>query len=143
LKAVIPFLVLLIGFASCSEQPVRVDLLTENGKEISFELAAEEEVTFYAEIEIAYQIKPLFVYHCSFYKDGVFMVEGGVDPLISKGKEEESFTVKDGVTHWKFRRKLEGNLMATTDGIYSIKTTFLKNKQADLKIMKANIVFTK
>jgi hypothetical protein len=143
MKALILFLVVLIGFTSCGDKAVSVDLLTENGKEISVELAAKEVVTLYAEMEIEYEIKPLFIYHCSFYKEGIFIVEGGVDPLITKKNEQESLTVKDGITHWKFRGQLDGHLTATSDGVYSIKTTFIKNKQADLKIIKANIVFIK
>jgi hypothetical protein len=142
-KKIILFLVVLICFIACGNKTVSVDLLTENGKEIYFELAKQEVVNMYAEIEIEYKVKPLFIFHCSFYKDSVFLVEGGTDPLVTLKNEQESLTIKDGITHWKFYGKLDGNLSANNAGVYSIKTTFLKNKQEDLKIIRANIVFIK
>jgi hypothetical protein len=143
MKRCLSFLLFIVLLNSCGEKEHRIDLLTENGKEIIFELAAEEVVNLYAEIEIEYKVKPDFVYHCSFRKDDVLMFEGGVDPLVTTANTLDSLTVKDGITHWSFYGKLEGNLTAMTYGVYSIKTTFIKNKQEDLKIIKANIVFTK
>ena len=139
----LPFLLFIILLSSCGEKEHRIDLLTENGKEIVFELNAEEVVELYAEIEMSYKVKPNFVYHCSFSKDNVLMFEGGVDPLVTTENKLDSLSIKDGITYRNIYGKLEGNLMAMTYGVYSIKTTFIKNKQEDLKILKANIVFTK
>ena len=141
MRFIIPLLIFIL-ISSCKKE-VRVDLLSENGKEVFFNLEKDEIVNLYTEINITYKEKPLFVYHCSFKQDDLLMFEGGTDPLITIENEKEELKVIDGITHWKFFGKLDGNLTAKKDGVYSIKTTFLKNKQQDLKISKAEIVFTR
>ncbi len=140
------FLLLVVAFVliSCDGELVRVDLLKENSKEVFFDLEAEEVVDLYVDIDISFKEKPLFVYHCEFNQDSVLLFEGGTDPLIATLKEDESkVTTKDGITHWKFYGKLDGNLKATSKGGYSIRTTFLKNEKPNLEIKKAEIVFVK
>ena len=71
------------------------------------------------------------------------LFEGGTDPLITTENKDESIVIKNGITHWRFYGKLDGNLTATMNGEYSIKTTFLKNKEPNLKINKVDIVLVK
>ena len=140
------FILFVIGIVliSCDRELTRIDLLKENSKEVFFDLEAEEVIDLYVDIDIFFKQKPLFVYHCELKEDGVLLFEGGTDPLITSFNENElKVTTKDGVTHWKFYGKLDGDLKATNKNRYSIKTTFLKNEDPNLKIKKAEIVFLK
>jgi len=140
------FLLFLIPFVlmSCDRELSRVDLLNENAKEVFFNLDAEEIVELYVDIDIEFKQEPLFVYHCELNQNGILLFEGGTDPLKTTLKENElKVTTADGITHWQFYGKLDGDLKASTKGVYSIKTTFLKNQEPNLKIKKAEIVFVK
>lgn len=128
---------------SCEQELARVNLLQNNSKEIFFELENEEVVNLYVNIDVEYQENPSFVYHCEFYQGGFLLFEGGTDPLVTTENKSESLVTKNGITHWKFYGKLDGNLTASMDGEYSIKTTFLKNDNPNVKIHKAEIVLVK
>ena len=132
-----------VTLLSCEQEVYRVDLLQNNSKEIFFKLEKEEVINLYADIDIEYKEKPSFIYHCEFNQGGGMLFEGGTDPLITTENKDESIVIKNGITHWRFYGKLDGNLTATMNGEYSIKTTFLKNKEPNLKINKVDIVLVK
>lgn len=142
MKCLISILILLT-LISCEQEIGRVDLINDNSKEIFFLLAADDEVSFYADIDIQYKEKPLFVYECEAYQGGLLLFKGGTDPLNTKNNQREEKNVVNGITNWKFYGKLEGTLKANMDGEYSVKTTFVRNEKEDLKIKKAEIVFIK
>ena len=135
--------ILAVCLFSCQEEIARVDLLKNNSEEIFFTLAKGEVVDLYADMDIEYKVKPLFVFDCEFYQGGFVLFKGGTDPLLTTGNQNESKEVTGGMTHWKYYGKLQGNITADMDGEYSIKTTFLKNNKPNLKINKAEIVFVK
>ena len=144
MKKTFILLVVAIISISCDRELARVDLLKENSKEVFFDLEAEEVIDLYVDIDIVFKETPLFVYHCALKQDGSLLFEGGTDPLTTTLNENESkVTTIDGLTHWKFFGKLDGDLKASKDDIYSIKTTFLKNEDPNLIVKKAQIVFLK
>ena len=135
--------VLSLLLLACEEEIGRLDLRSHNTEEIVFDLEKDREVKFWTEIDIEYREKPLFVYDFEFFKGEEFMLKGGTDPLVTMNNKNETLTTKDGVTHWKFYGRLDGNFVPKSDGIYTFKTTFVKNNKPDLKINKAEIVFVK
>ncbi len=137
------FTILSLLLISCSQEVGRVDLLQDNGKTIEFKLEAGETIELYTEMDIEYLDQPLFVYQCEFFKDNEPLFSGGTDPLITTEKTKDVLTLKDGITHWSFYGKLDGNVTADTAGNYAIKTTFIKNNAQGVKINKAAIVFVK
>ncbi len=139
------FLLLFTSFFlfSCDQEIGRVDLISSNSKELVFDLKKDETVSFYAEMDIEYKEKPLFVFNCEAYYNNNQLFVGGTDPLATSENKNEKFEVLNGITHWKFFGKLDGNLTVLQDGKYTIITTFVKNNKEDLKINKAEIVFVK
>jgi hypothetical protein len=135
----ISFLFILLSFISCNRPDVKVNLLTNNSKEIQFQLEKGDVVNLYSNIDIEYKEKPLFVYHCQFYFEDSLLFEGGTDPLVIK----DTLLIENSLGVLKLYGKLDGNLTASKQGLYSIKTTFVKNKSIDLKINKAEIVFVR
>ena len=137
---------LLIGFLSillfsCEEEIGKIDLTKKNSGEIKFELEKDREVKFWTNIDIEYVEKPLFVYDFEFYKGEEYLLKGGTDPLITTNNKDELLTVKDGISHWEFYGKLDGNFIPKSDGVFTFKATFVRNNKPDLKINKAEIVF--
>lgn len=128
---------------SCDEEIGRLDLTKNNTGEIEFELEKDREVKIWTDMDIEYKEKPLFVYDFEFYRGEEFLLKGGTDPLTTTNNKDEELTTKEGITHWKFYGKLEGNFIPKSDGVYTFKTTFIKNNKPDLKINKAEIVFVK
>ena len=128
---------------SCEQEIGRLNLLDSNSAEITFELEKDRVVNLYTTMDIEYKEKPLFVYDFEFYKGEKYLLKGGTDPLITTNKKDELLTVKDGITHWKYYGKLDGNFIPKSDGVYTFKITFIKNNKPNLKINKAEIVFVK
>lgn len=128
---------------SCEEEIGRLDLTQNNTGEIQFELEKDREVKFWTNIDIEYKEKPLFVYDFEFYKGDEYLLKGGSDPLVTMNNKDEVLTTKNGITHWKFYGKLDGNFVPKSDGKYTFKATFVRNNRPDLKINKAEIVFIK
>lgn len=135
-KSTFIFLVFL-SFFSCNEPVIRVDLLTNNSNEIHFQLEKRDVVNLYSDIDFEYTKKPLVVIHCQFYFKDCLLFEGGTDPLVIN----DTILIEKRNDGLKLYGKLDGNLKATKDGVYSIKTRFVKNNSLDLKINKADIVF--
>jgi len=128
---------------SCEKEIGRIDIDKNNPTKISFSLKKDREVKFFTDIDIEYKEKPLFVYDFEFYKGDEFLMKGGTDPLTTMNNKDELLETKNGITHWKFYGKLEGNFVPKVDGNYTFKITFVKNNHPDLKINKAEIVFVK
>ncbi len=137
------FLTIVLISCGGNNEVGRFDLLKQNHAEFKITLDAEEEVLLFADIDITYKEKPPLVFNCDFYRNGEYLFGGGTDPLMTTENSNDTKTINDGITHWKFYGKLEGSLTATEKGNYRIITTLLKNKQVDLKINKAEIVFVK
>ena len=137
------FILISILLFSCEEEIGRLDLIQNKTVEIEFELEKDREVRFWTNIDIEYKEKPLFVYDFEFYKGDEYLLKGGTDPLVTMNNKEESLITKDGITHWKFYGKLDGNFIPKSDGVYTFKTTFVRNQKPGLKINKAEIVFVK
>ena len=128
---------------ACDKEIGRIDHTNNTVGKIQLDLKKDKEVRIWTEIDIEYKGKPLFVYDFGFYKGNQFLLKGGTDPLVCINKKNESLITKNGITHWKFYGKLEGNFIPKEDTIFTFKTTFIKNKRPDLKINKAVIVFVK
>jgi hypothetical protein len=128
---------------SCEKEIGKIDLTKNNVGEITFELEKDREVKFWTNMDVEYKKKPLFVYDFEFYKGDEYLLKGGTDPLATVNNKDETITIKDSITHWKFYGKLEGSFIPKSDGIYTFKTTFIKNNKPDLKVNKAEIVFLK
>lgn len=137
------FLIIVIITTSCKEDDVRVDLLNNNSKAVEFELDFDEVVSFYADIDIEYKVKPDLIYHCAFLRNGEPIFDGGVDAFVTTENLYDTLFVENGITHQKFYGKLEGNLTGERYGVYSVKTRLIKNNHPDLKINKADIVFVR
>jgi len=146
MKNKIKYIVGIVGslfLFSCEQEIARVDLINDNSKEIVFELKKDETINFYTEMNIEYKEKPLFVFNCEAYYENSQLFQGGTDPLVTLENKNDKQDVINGVTHWKFFGKLDGDLKAIQDGKYTIKTTFIKNSEKGLKINKVEIVFIK
>ncbi|PCI96391.1 MAG: hypothetical protein COB15_10245 [Flavobacteriales bacterium] len=137
------WVVISLLFFSCENEIGRVDLLKNNAEEVQFELQEGDVISLYTEIDIEYIKKPLFVYQFEFFKDGYPLYSGGIDPLVTTENKNETYSEKDGIVQWKFYGKLQGEFKADTTAIYSIKPSFIKNKEEGLKINKADIFFVK
>lgn len=133
--------IIAILFFSCENEIGRIDFTNKDKGEIQFDLEKDREVKIWTEIDIEYIEKPLFVYDFEFYKGDEFLLKGGTDPLVAMNKRDEVLTTEGGRSHWKFYGKIEGNFIAKEDGRYTFKTTFIKNKNPDLKINKIAVVF--
>ncbi len=142
-KFLLILFLLSIVLISCEKEIGRIDLLKNNSEEIGFKLQKGDVINLYTDIDIEYKEKPLFVYECEFYYDEKILFKGGTDPLLTQNNQKESKVTIDGITHWKFYGKLQGNIIADMAGEYAIKTTFVRNNKPDLKINKAEIVFVK
>lgn len=143
MKIAVSFILISFLLISCEEEIGRLDLTQKNSGELSFDLEKHREVKIWTNMDIEYQEKPLFVYDFEFYKGKEFLLKGGTDPLVTTNNKNESLTTKDGITHWKFYGKLDGNFIPKADGNYTFKITFIKNNHPDLKINKAEVVFVK
>ncbi len=130
-------------FVSCENEVGRIDLLKNNPADFEIELKKGETLNLYTDMDIEYREKPQFVYDCEFYLGDVYLFKGGTDPLLTTENQNESLVEINGIKHWKYYGKLEGNLTAEKDGKYVIKTTFVKNNKPELKINKAEIIFLK
>ena len=138
-----PFILISFLLISCEEEIGRLDLTHKNLGELSFELEKHQEVKIWTNMDIEYQEKPLFVYDFEFYKGKEFLLKGGTDPLVTTNNKNETLITKNGITHWKFYGKLDGNFIPKADGNYTFKVAFIKNNSPDLKINKAELVFVK
>ncbi len=143
MRYIVSLLVVVLIMSSCQQDEIRMDLLQINQKNVEFELGAQEEIQFFADIDIEFRKKPDLVYHCDFYFEGKPLYSGGVDPLNTTDNLDDTLLVNDGITHWKFYGKLEGSLIGHQLGVYTIKTQLIKNNDPNLKINKADIVFVK
>ena len=143
MKNFLLILVTSLFLLSCEKEIGKIDLTETHTAEITFELEKDREVKFWTNMDVEYKNKPLFVYDFEFYKGEEYLLKGGTDPLVTTNNKNETLTTKDGITHWKFYGKLDGSFIPKTDGIYTFKTTFIKNNKPGLKINKAEIVFIK
>lgn len=142
MKTVIVVLFSLILF-SCTEEIMRMDLTKSEQQSISIECEKHRQVDFYLDCDIEFAKYPEMVLDFEFYKGNEQILKGGLDPLNCSSLENEMKTVNNGITHWKFYGKLEGNFIPPSDTTFTIYPTLIKNNSPDFKIHKLDLVFVR
>ena len=138
------FLILFILFLfSCTEEIARIDLMKSEIQSVSIPCKKHRQVDFYLDADIEYRKFPSMVLDFEFYKGNQQILKGGLDPLNCTELKNESKTVGNGITRWKFYGKLEGNFIPPSDTIFTIYPTLIKNKTLDFKIHKLEVVFVR
>lgn len=130
-------------FFSCTTEIERVDLVKNKHINIQVDCEKHRQIDFYLDCDIEYTELPMMVVDFEFYNGENQILKGGLDPLLASPKEKEVKTEMDGVTHWKFYGKLEGNFIPPSDGLFTIKPTLIKNNHPDLKVNKFELVLVK
>lgn len=136
-------LILPLVLFSCSEEIARIDLTKLESQSISIACKKHRQIDFYLDCDMEYKVLPMMVLDFEFYKGNQQLLKGGLDPLNCTLLENESKTVENGITHWKFYGKLEGNFIPPSDTIFTIYPTLIKNKALDFKIHKFDLIFVK
>ena len=140
MKTLFPLLLILVLF-SCTEEITRIDLTKTEPQSISIDCKKHCQIDFYLDCDMEYKEFPMMVLDFEFYKGNQQILKGGLDPLNCTLLENESKTIIDGITRWKFYGKLEGNFIPPSDTIFTIYPTLIKNNAPDFKIHKLEVVF--
>ena len=113
-----------------------------NQTQVSIQLRGEKnkQIDLYVDCDMEYTQPPVMVMDFEFYKGKNQRLKGGLDPLVASPKTNEIKTKLNGVTHWKFYGKLEGNFIPPSDTIFTIYPTLIKNNHPDLVINKFELV---
>lgn len=133
----------LLCLFSCSEEIIRLDLVNPSSPSVNIECEKHRQVDFYLDGDIEFKDYPEMVLDFEFYKGNEQLLKGGLDPLKCSQLENEVKTVENGITHWKFYGKLEGNFIPPSDTIFTIYPTLIKNQTSDFKINKLELVFVR
>lgn len=128
---------------SCQEELQRIDLIKNPTTTIGIVCEKDRQIDFYLDCDIEYQEEPSMVMDFEFFKGEQQILKGGLDPLAASPKENESKTSVNGITHWKFYGKLEGNFIPTGDTTFTIKPTLVFNQTPSLKFNKFELVFVR
>ena len=128
---------------SCTTELERVDLFKNQFVNIQVECEKHRQIDFYLDCDIEYSELPTMVIDFEFYNGDEQILKGGLDPLLASPKSDELKIEKDGVTHWKFYGKLEGNFIPPSDGVFTIRPTLIKNNHPDLKVNKFELVLVR
>ena len=128
---------------SCTTELERVDLFKNQFVNIQVECEKHRQIDFYLDCDIEYSELPTMVIDFEFYNGDEQILKGGLDPLLASPKANEVKTEIDGVTHWKFYGKLEGNFIPPSDGVFTIRPTLIKNNHPDLKVNKFELVLVR
>lgn len=136
-------LINLLALISCQQEIKRVDLVGNPTTAISIDCEKDRQIDFYLDCDIEFQDEPNMVMDFEFFKGEQQILKGGLDPLLASPKENESKTNVNGITHWKFYGKLEGNFIPTADTTFTIKPTLIYNQTPSLKINKFELVFVR
>ena len=142
MKFVLIFFVLTFLF-SCTEEIARIDLTKSASQSISLKCKKHRQIDFFLDADIEFSNNPEMVLDFEFYKGTQQILKGGLDPLKCSQLENESKTVKAGITRWKFHGKLEGNFIPPSDTIFTIYPTLIKNNSPSFKINKLELVFVR
>ncbi len=144
MKQVIFIIVFLLLISSCTKEIKRLDLHPKNPvTSVSIDCKKDRQIDFYLDCDIEFKEQPVMVMDFEFYKGDEQILKGGLDPLAASPKENESKTDANGITHWKFYGKLEGNFIPPSDTIFIIKPTLIYNQHPDLKINKFELVLVR
>lgn len=133
----------IITLFSCTSEIARVDVFKNNNINIQVNCEKHRQIDLYIDCDIEYTELPLMVMDFEFYSGDEQLVKGGLDPLLASPKSDELKTEVDGVTHWKFYGKLEGNFIPPSNGVFSIRPTLIKNNHPNLKINKFDLVLVR
>lgn len=128
---------------SCQEELKRIDLVKNPTTSIDIECEKDRQIDFYLDCDIEFQEEPNMVMDFEFFKGEQQILKGGLDPLAATAKENESKIAVNGMTHWKFYGKLEGNFIPTVDTTFTIKPTLVFNQTPSLKFNKFELVFVR
>lgn len=142
MKDLILLLLTLVLF-SCTEEIARIDLMKSEIQSVSIPCKKHRQVDFFLDCDMEYKELPMMVLDFEFYKGNQQILKGGLDPLNCTELKNESKTVENGITRWKFYGKLEGNFIPPSDTIFTIYPTLIKNKSPDFKIHKLEVIFVK
>ena len=134
---------ILIQCFSCQSELKRIDFSTQNTAVIELDCEKHRQIDFYLDCDIEFTEKPVMVMDFEFYKGKEQILKGGLDPLAASPKENENRIEANGITHWKFYGKLEGNFIPPADTTFTIKPTLIYNKGPELKINKFELVLVR
>lgn len=135
--------VLCLLLASCTNEIGRVDLNKNNTVRINVAGEKDRQIDFYLDCDIEYSEQPVMAIDFEFFKGENRILKGGLDPLLATARDNEIKSEQNGITHWKFYGKLEGNFIPTADTIFGIQPTFIKNNHPNLKINKFELVLVR
>ena len=110
---------------------------------INIECEKDRQIDFYLDCDIEFKEEPNMVMDFEFFKGEQQILKGGLDPLLASHKENESKATLNGITHWKFYGKLDGNFIPTEDTTFTIKPTLVFNQTPSLKFNKFELVFVR
>lgn len=128
---------------SCTTEIERIDLVKSNNVFINVDCEKHRQIDFYLDCDIEYSEVPTMVMDFEFYKGEEQILKGGLDPLAISSRSNEVKTEIDGITHWKFYGKLEGNFIPPSDTIFTIHPTLIKNNHPNLKMNKFELVLVR
>ena len=139
---------ILISFAillltSCQNELQRVDLYKNPAPSIAVDCNRDEQIDFYLDCDIEFSELPEMVMDFEFYRGEAQILKGGLDPMQANPRENETKTTINGITHWKFYGKLEGNFIPKADTTFTIKPTVIMNAHPNLKINKFELVLVR
>ncbi|MBI2281029.1 MAG: hypothetical protein HYU68_10130 [Bacteroidetes bacterium] len=143
MRTLFPLLLILVLFACTTEEIARIDLTKTEPQSISINCKKHRQIDFYLDGDMEYKELPIMVLDFEFYKGNQQILKGGLDPLNCTLLENESKTIENGITRWKFYGKLEGNFIPPSDTTFTIYPTLIKNNHPDLKIHKLDVVFVR
>jgi hypothetical protein len=136
-------LISLLTLISCQQELKRIDLVKNSTTSIDIECEKDRQIDFYLDCDIEFKEEPNMVMDFEFFKGEQQILKGGLDPLAATAKENESKITVNGITHWKFYGKLEGNFIPTGDTTFTIKPTLVFNQTPLLKFNKFELVFVR
>lgn len=137
------FLLMLLSLFSCSEEIMRMDLTHPSSSSVNIPCEKHRQIDFYLDCDIEFEKYPEMVLDFEFYKGNEQLLKGGLDPLKCSQLENEVKTIENGITHWKFYGKLEGNFIPPSDTTFTIYPTLIKNQSPNFKINKLELVFVR
>src|SRR5690606_2776198 len=111
---------------SCTTEIERVDVAKNENVVITVDCEKHRQIDFYLDCDIEYSETPTMVMDFEFYKGEEQLLKGGLDPLLTTKNVDEMKTEINGITHWKFYGKLEGNFIPPSDGVFTIRPTLIK-----------------
>lgn len=136
-------LLLISCLLSCSEEITRINLNNSSRPFVTIECEKHRQIDFYLDCDIEFKKYPEMVLDFEFYKGNEQILKGGLDPLDCSNLENEIKVLNNGITHWKFYGKLDGNFIPPSDTVFTIYPTLIKNNSEGFKIHKLELVFIK